>query len=83
MLILENTGTGVDDANFITIGENPNDACATPTDYIQLNRDYYTNNNFYGWTPYPYPHWLVSSGQSVSPPDYTTRLKALKVPIGR
>jgi hypothetical protein len=81
MLILENTGTGVDDANFITIGENPNDACATPTDYIQLNRDYYTNNNFYGWVPYPYPHWLVSGGQPESPLGYATKLKALKVPL--
>lgn len=86
ILIFGNTGTGIDDANYLVIGSNPHDpfVCGDPETYIQENRDYYLSNQW-GWAPYTYPHPL-RSGDAPEPPAEVARvqkLKALKIPFRR
>ena len=66
IIITGNTGAGAGSGNFITIGENPNNACATPGDYIQSGRDYVTSNTW-GWTAYTYPHPLRDDSPPAPP----------------
>jgi len=40
--------------------------CSDPQDYIKVNRDYYLSDQW-NWTPYTYPHPLVSGTESSGP----------------
>jgi hypothetical protein len=66
-LIFGNTGSGTTDGDFLSIRENPNNACASPGTYIQAGRDYQTSNTW-GWAPYTYPHPLQSGEALLSAP---------------
>lgn len=72
LLIFGNTGAGASDGNFVTVGssDTAGGSCATPQNYIQVNRDYYLSNRW-GWTPYTYPHPLAS-GSPAPPPTGPT-----------
>ncbi len=59
-LIFGNSGVGAASANFVAIGQNPNNSCGTPTDYIQSGRDYATTN-VWSWAALTYPHPLRSA----------------------
>jgi len=50
---------GTADSNFIAVGSSDSGGltCATPSNYIQVNRDYVLSNSW-GWKPYTYPHPL-------------------------
>lgn len=63
LAVFGNTGAGAGSGNFITIGENPNNSCGTPSNYIQASRDYVTTNSW-SWTAYEYPHPLDSESSS-------------------
>lgn len=60
LAIFGNTGAGASDSNFIVVGENPNNSCGTPGNYIQSGRDYVTSNSW-SWVAYEYPHPLRDS----------------------
>ena len=76
ILIFGNTRVGGSSGAFIAIGENPNNLCSTPQDYIIEDRDYSLSNSW-SWTPYPYPHWLRSTTGIGSP-----AVKAVVGPTG-
>jgi hypothetical protein len=86
LLIFGNTGAATSDSNFITIIANNTGGgghdCSSPGTYIQVNRDYYLDNNNRwaggtAWTAFTYPHPLAQGSSSGPPPAAPSNLAAV------
>lgn len=65
LLIFGNTGVGATESNWLSItangtGGGGSTGCSNPGNYVKVNRDYYLNNKW-NWTPFTYPHPLVTA----------------------